>query len=152
MTMCVMQSRRLMHNSAYHTVYKTIRNEMSTKGERPSASEDPLQHTAGEVMSSNEILQMCQYLMKANSTAADRDLSLNNRLLSVCGRSDDGRLVYQADFCPPRLIKSLGESCILPACAVYSNKQCTVKPETEVAVTMLKSPHLCVPYPLMVPL
>ena len=111
MTLCVMQSRKLMHNSAYHTVLKTIRNEMATKGERPSASEDPLQHTAGEVMSSNEILRMCQHLMSANTTAADRDSSLNNWLLSVCGRSDDGRLVYQADFCPLRLIKSLGELC-----------------------------------------
>lgn len=112
MTLCVMQSRRLLHSAAYHTVYKTIRNETSTKGERPSASEDPLQHTAIEVMSSSEILQVCQHLMKANNTAADRDLSLNNWLLSVCGRSDDGRMVYQADFCPPRLIKSLGELCI----------------------------------------
>jgi len=118
----MMQSRKLMDSSAYHTVFKTIRNEMSAKGGRPSASEDPLRNTAGEVMSSNDILRVCQHLMKANNTAADRNLSLNNWLLSTCGRSDDGRLVFQADFCPPRLIKSICESCslatCLPACAV----------------------------------
>lgn len=97
-----------MDNAAYHTVYKTIRNEMATKGDRPSASEDPLKNTAGEVMTSKEILRVCRYLMDANDTAGDRNLSLNNWLLSVCGRSDDGRLVYQADFCPPRLIHSIG--------------------------------------------
>lgn len=81
---------------------------MATKGDRPSASEDPLKHTAGEVMTSTEILRVCRHLMEANNTAADRNLSLNNWLLSTCGRSDDGRLVFQADFCPPRLIKSIG--------------------------------------------
>ena len=81
---------------------------MAAKGDRPSASEDPLKNPAGEVMTSKETLKVCKYLMDANDTAGDRNLSLNNWLLSACGRSDDGRLVYQADFCPPRLIHSIG--------------------------------------------
>ena len=103
-----MQSRKLLDNSAYYTVYKTIKNRLAAKGERPDASEDPLKNTAGEVMTSRDILRVCQHLMNSNSTAADRNLSLNNWLLSTCGRSDDGRLIFQGDFCPPRLIKSLG--------------------------------------------
>ena len=80
-----MQSRKLLDNSAYHTVYKTIKNRLAAKGERPDASEDPLKNTAGEVMTSRDILRVCQHLMNSNSTAADRDLSLNNWLLSTCG-------------------------------------------------------------------
>jgi len=110
------QSRKLLDNSAYHTVYKTIKNRLAAKGERPDASEDPLKNTAGEVMTSRDILRVCQHLMNSNSTAADRDLSLNNWLLSTCGRSDDGRLVFQADFCPPKLIKSLGRHAHRPSC------------------------------------
>ena len=107
-TMCLMQSRKLMEISTYHTVYKTIKNRLAAKGKRPDASEDPLKNTAGEVMTTRDILKVCEHLMNSNTTAADRNLSLNNWLLSTCGRSDDGRLVFQADFCPPRLIKSLG--------------------------------------------
>jgi len=110
------QSRKLLDNSAYHTVYKTIKNRLAAKGERPDASEDPLKNTAGEVMTSRDILRVCQHLMNSNSTAADRDLSLNNWLLSTCGRSDDGRLVFQADFCPPKPIKSLGGHAHRPPC------------------------------------
>ena len=105
--MCFMQSRMLLDNSAYHTVYNTIKNRLAAKGERPDASEDPLKNTDGEVMTSHGILRVCQHLMYLNSTAADRNLSLNNWLLSTYGRSDDGRLIFQCDFCPPRLIKSL---------------------------------------------
>ena len=97
-----------MDSSVYHAVYKTIMNKMACKGQRPDAHEDPLANTAGEVMTSAEILKVCAYLMDANDTAADRNLSLNKWLLSTCGRSDDGRLVFQADFCPPRTIKSIG--------------------------------------------
>ena len=46
--MSVMQTRKLMDNAAYHTVYKTIKNRLAAKGERPDASEDPLKNTAGE--------------------------------------------------------------------------------------------------------
>ncbi|DBA86564.1 TPA: hypothetical protein ACH3X1_016780 [Trebouxia sp. C0004] len=117
------QSRKLMDNSAYHTVYKTIKNRLAAKGERPDASEDPLKNTAGEVMTSHDILRVCQHLMNSNSTAADRNLSLNNWLLSTCGRSDDGRLVFQADFCPPKLIKSLGPApCWLMSAVVKGGK------------------------------
>ena len=51
-----LQSRKLMDNAAYHTVYKTIKNRLAAKGERPDASEDPLKNTAGEVMTSRDIL------------------------------------------------------------------------------------------------
>lgn len=110
------QSRKLLDNSAYHTVYKTIKSWLAAKGERPDASEDLLKNTAGEVMTSRDILRVCQHLMSSNSTAADRDLSLNNWLLSTCGRSDDGRLLFQADICPPKLIKSLGGHAHRPSC------------------------------------
>ncbi len=111
-----MQSRKLMDSSAYLTVYKTIKNRLAAKRERPDASEDPLKNTAGEVMTSHDILRVCQRLMNSNNTAADRNLSLNKWLLSTCGRSDDGRLVFQADFCPPKLIKSLGGHAQRPPC------------------------------------
>ena len=65
--MSFMQTRKLMDNSAYHTVYKTIKNWLAAKGERPDASEDPLKNTTGEVMTSHEILRVCQHLM--NQTA-----------------------------------------------------------------------------------
>lgn len=106
--MSFMQSRKLMDSSAYRTVYKTIKNRLTATGQKPDASDNALKNTAGEVMTSHDILRVCQHLMNSNNTAADRNLSLNNWLLSSCGRSDDGRLVFQADLCPPKLIKSVG--------------------------------------------
>ena len=76
-----MQSRNLMDNSAYHTVYETIKNRLAAKGERPDASEDPLKNTAGEVMTSHDILKDCQHLMNSNSTAADSIHSLTKACL-----------------------------------------------------------------------
>ena len=103
-----MPSCKVLDNSAYHTVYKTIKNRLAAKGERPAASEDPLKNTVWEVMTSRDILRVCQQLMSSNSTAAVRNMSFNNWSLSTCGKSDDGRLVFQAGFCPPKLMKSLG--------------------------------------------
>ncbi len=86
------------------------------QGLRHGPCRPPRASPAGEVMTSHDILRVCQHLMNSNSTAADRNLSLNNWLLSTCGRSDDGRLVFQADFCPPKLIKSLGGHAQRPPC------------------------------------
>ena len=114
--MSCMQSRKLMDSSAYHMVYKTIKNRLAAKGQRPDASDNPLKNNAGEVMTSHDILRVCQHLMNSNNTAADRNLSVNNWLLSCCGRSGDVRLVFQADLCPPKLIKSLGMHAQTPLC------------------------------------
>lgn len=91
----------------------TIKQTIAGKGERPHAFEDPLAGTAGVFLSSGEVGQVSIHNMKQNSWDADRDHLMNNRCLLTVGRSDDAREVHQADFLPPRHIKTLGESCLI---------------------------------------
>jgi hypothetical protein len=55
--------------------------------------------------------------MSLNQTDADLHHALDMWLLNVIGRSDDGRLVFQPDFLPPRQIKAIGDA---PTCLVQA--------------------------------
>ena len=104
-----LQERKLLSNPAYKSVYMSIGSMLACKGERPDANEDPLAGTAGETLSSKQQTCLADHQMKQNTCAKDRDLALNNWLLGTCGRSDDGRLMYQGDFQPPRRLNVLGK-------------------------------------------
>ncbi|KAL3160328.1 hypothetical protein ABBQ38_15496 [Trebouxia sp. C0009 RCD-2024] len=92
---------KLMRYPPYQAVYDSVSNRLAD-------DHDPLDNTGQETFSTVQIQQLNRHMLSENQTDADRDHALNMWLYNVVGRSDDGRLVYQPDFLPPRQIKSIG--------------------------------------------
>ena len=93
----------------YRASYDTVTNRLAEKGQRPDDNHDPLDNTGQETFTTAQILLVNRHLLSVNQADADRDHAMNMWLFNVTGRSDDGRLVYQPDFLPPRQIKSIGD-------------------------------------------
>ena len=104
-----LQFADLMAYAPYKAVYDTVTNQLAKKGSRPDDEHDPLDNTGSETFTTIQIRMLNGHLLGLNSTDADRDHAMNMWLYNCIGRSDDGRLVFQPDFLPPRQIKSIGK-------------------------------------------
>lgn len=100
-----------MRYPPYQAVYDSVSNRLAD-------DHDPLDNTGQETFSTVQIQQLNRHMLSENQTDADRDHALNMWLYNVVGRSDDGRLVYQPDFLPPRQIKSIGTAQMHPCFAL----------------------------------
>lgn len=104
----VLQFDKLIHYPPYKAEYDLVSTKLAEKGKRPDGDHTPLDDVGQETFSTAQIQQLSNHTLSENQTDPDRDHALNMWLYNTVGTSEDGRLVHQPDFLPPRQIKSIG--------------------------------------------
>lgn len=112
-----LQFDKLIRYPPYKAVYDSVSTKLAAKGKRPDGDRDSLDNIGQETFSTAQIQQLNNHMLSENQTDADRDHALNMWLYNSVGESDDGRLVHQPDFLPPRQIKSIGAAQCMLCCA-----------------------------------
>ena len=104
---------KLLEYSPYKLAYRSIIMGLAEKGKRPADGRDPQAGTGDETFSMDQFVQLAQFLLRQESIDTARDMSIATMMFSCCGSSDDVLLLHLADLIAPRLIKSIGKSCLL---------------------------------------
>ncbi|KAK9832145.1 hypothetical protein WJX74_000604 [Apatococcus lobatus] len=100
----------LMNHDPYRAVYDTIRNNLAQKGQRASKHRDPQEGVSQEALTPAEYDMMIKHHLRLGATDSRmvRDLSMITLMSSSLGRTDDCRLVYICDLCPPEILGNIG--------------------------------------------
>lgn len=105
-----LQSAKLLDHPPYQAVYDRVMKPQAEKAKRPEGNPDPPNNPAQETLTTAQIIQLNSHLLTLNQTDADLHHALHMWLLNAIGRSDDGRLVNQSDFFPPKDVKAIGDA------------------------------------------
>lgn len=100
---------KLMECIAYKSAYKTVKDTLAGQGRRPDAGQDPPAGSGETALTAQQWRQVAEQLLREDSSAADRDLSMATLMTACIIRSDDARLLRLSDFRSPSLLINVGE-------------------------------------------
>jgi hypothetical protein len=100
--------KALMDDRVYRANYRTVKAELSAKGER-STTVDPQHGTIQDTYTPDEYELIMSTFMAAGTPESDRSLAMGAWAHSSVGRSDDVRLFFLSDLIAPQYIPAVGE-------------------------------------------
>lgn len=108
--LCVLfvQPDKLIGYAMYKLAYVTVKNKLNPKGDRSSGG-DPQDGVSNRTLTPEEYRRVIDMLMRNGTSEATRDASMALWATLTAGRSDNLRLTFLSDFCPPFLFTDIGE-------------------------------------------